>query len=162
METKDNQMMEEEKWSLVIVPKTGLFKLDLRELWRYRDLLVMYIHRDIVTFYKQTILGPLWFLIQPLFTTLMFMFVFGGIAGISTDGLPQPLFYMAGLLCWNYFAECLNRCSDTFNANQNVFGKVYFPRLIVPLSIVVSSIVKMGIQFGLFLFIYLYYKRSFF
>ncbi|WP_455658997.1 ABC transporter permease [Phocaeicola faecalis] len=157
METKDNQMMEEEKWSLVIVPKTGLFKLDLRELWRYRDLLVMYIHRDIVTFYKQTILGPLWFLIQPLFTTLMFMFVFGGIAGISTDGLPQPLFYMAGLLCWNYFAECLNRCSDTFNANQNVFGKVYFPRLIVPLSIVVSSIVKMGIQFGLFLFIYLYY-----
>ena len=123
METKDNQMMEEEKWSLVIVPKTGLFKLDLRELWRYRDLLVMYIHRDIVTFYKQTILGPLWFLIQPLFTTLMFMFVFGGIAGISTDGLPQPLFYMAGLLC----------------------------------RIVVSSIVKMGIQFGLFLFIYLYY-----
>ena len=95
METKDNQMMEEEKWSLVIVPKTGLFKLDLGELWRYRDLLVMYIHRDIVTFYKQTILGPLWFLIQPLFTTLMFMFVFGGIAGISTDGLPQPLFYMA-------------------------------------------------------------------
>ena len=117
----------------------------------------MYIHRDIVTFYKQTILGPLWFLIQPLFTTLMFMFVFGGIAGISTDGLPRPLLYRVGLLCWNYFAECLNRCSDTFNANQNVFGKVYFPRLIVPLSIVVSSIVKMGIQFGLFLFIYLYY-----
>ena len=127
-------MMEEEKWTLVIVP----------------------IRRDIVTFYKQTILGPLWFILQPLFTVLMFMFVFGGIAGISTDGLPRPLFYMAGLLCWNYFAECMNRCSDTFNANQNVFGKVYFPRLIVPLSIVVSSLVKMGIQFILFLFIYLY------
>lgn len=146
-----------EKWTIVIEPKSRLLQLDLKELWQYRDLLVMYIKRDIVTFYKQTILGPIWFVIQPLFTTLMFMFVFGGIAGISTDGLPQPLFYMAGLLCWNYFADCLNRSSDTFNANQNVFGKVYFPRLVVPLSIVVSSMVKMGIQFGLFLLIYLYY-----
>lgn len=154
---KNNKLREQDNWTIIIEPKTSLFKLDFDELWHYRDLLVMYIRRDIVTFYKQTILGPLWFVIQPLFTTLMFMFVFGGIAGISTDGLPQPLFYMAGLLCWNYFADCLNRCSDTFNANQNVFGKVYFPRLIVPLSIVVSSIVKMGIQFGLFLLIYLYY-----
>jgi lipopolysaccharide transport system permease protein len=117
----------------------------------------MYIRRDIVTFYKQTILGPLWFVIQPLFTTLMFMFVFGGIAGIPTDGLPQPLFYMAGLLSWNYFSDCLTRCSDTFNANQQVFGKVYFPRLVVPFSIVISNLVKMGIQFALFLAIYLYY-----
>lgn len=154
---KDTELKGQEEWTIVIQPKTSLFSLDWGELWQYRDLLVMYIKRDIVTFYKQTILGPLWFVIQPLFTTLMFMFVFGGIAGISTDGLPQPLFYMAGLLCWNYFAECLNRCSDTFNANQNVFGKVYFPRLIVPLSVVVSSLVKMGIQFGLFLVIYLYY-----
>lgn len=154
---KDTKLNGQEEWTIVIQPKTSLFSLDWGELWQYRDLLVMYIKRDIVTFYKQTILGPLWFVIQPLFTTLMFMFVFGGIAGISTDGLPQPLFYMAGLLCWNYFAECLNRCSDTFNANQNVFGKVYFPRLIVPLSVVVSSLVKMGIQFGLFLVIYLYY-----
>lgn len=154
---KDNKLRERDGWTIVIKPETSLLKLDFDELWHYRDLLVMYIRRDMVTFYKQTILGPLWFVIQPLFTTLMFMFVFGGIAGISTDGLPQPLFYMAGLLCWNYFAECLNRCSDTFNANQNVFGKVYFPRLIVPLSIVVSSIMKMGIQFGLFLLIYLYY-----
>lgn len=154
---KDTKLNRQEEWTIVIQPKTSLFSLDWGELWQYRDLLVMYIKRDIVTFYKQTILGPLWFVIQPLFTTLMFMFVFGGIAGISTDGLPQPLFYMAGLLCWNYFAECLNRCSDTFNANQNVFGKVYFPRLIVPLSVVVSSLVKMGIQFGLFLVIYLYY-----
>jgi lipopolysaccharide transport system permease protein len=146
-----------DEWDTVIQPRNSLFRLDLDEVWRYRDLLVMYIRRDIVTFYKQTILGPLWFVIQPLFTTLMFMFVFGGIAGISTDGLPQPLFYMAGLLCWNYFADCLNRCSDTFNANQQVFGKVYFPRLVVPLSIVVSNLVKMGIQFVLLLAIYAYY-----
>ncbi len=119
---------EQEKWDIVIKPRSGLFRLDLEEVWLYRDLLVMYIRRDIVTFYKQTVLGPLWFVIQPLLTTVMFMFVFGGIAGIPTDGLPQPLFYMAGLLCWNYFSECLSRCSDTFNANQNVFGKVYFPR----------------------------------
>jgi lipopolysaccharide transport system permease protein len=144
-------------WDTIIQPRNTLFSLNLSEVWRYRDLLIMYIHRDIVTFYKQTILGPLWFVIQPLFTTIMFMFVFGGIAGISTDGLPQPLFYMAGLLCWNYFADCLNRCSDTFNANQQVFGKVYFPRLVVPLSIVVSNLVKMGIQFCLFLAIYIYY-----
>lgn len=157
MEGNNIGKREQKEWTMIIQPKTSFFKLDLNELWQYRDLLVMYIKRDIVTFYKQTILGPLWFVIQPLFTTLMFMFVFGGIAGIPTDGLPQPLFYMAGLLCWNYFAECLNRCSDTFNANQNVFGKVYFPRLIVPLSIVVSGLVKMGIQFGLFLVIYLYY-----
>lgn len=115
---KDNKLRERDGWTIVIKPETSLLKLDFDELWHYRDLLVMYIRRDMVTFYKQTILGPLWFVIQPLFTTLMFMFVFGGIAGISTDGLPQPLFYMAGLLCWNYFAECLNRCSDTFNADR--------------------------------------------
>ena len=123
----------------------------------------MYIRRDIVTFYKQTVLGPLWFVIQPLLTTVMFMFVFGGIAGIPTDGLPQPLFYMAGLLCWNYFSECLSRCSDTFNANQNIFGKVYFPRLVVPLSIVISCMIKMGIQFGLFvLILYLLFVQRIF
>lgn len=149
-----------EDWNIIIEPKTSLFRLDLKEIWRYRDLLVMYVKRDIVTFYKQTILGPLWFLVQPLLTTIMFMFVFGGIAGISTDGLPQPLFYMAGLLCWNYFADCLSRCSDTFNANQNIFGKVYFPRLVVPISIVISNLVKMGIQFGLFVAIYIYYLCS--
>lgn len=151
--TNSNQ----KEWDTLIQPRTSLLQLDLGEVWRYRDLLVMYIRRDIVTFYKQTILGPLWFVIQPLFTTLMFMFVFGGIAGIPTDGLPQPLFYMAGLLSWNYFSDCLTRCSDTFNANQQVFGKVYFPRLVVPFSIVISNLVKMGIQFALFLAIYLYY-----
>jgi lipopolysaccharide transport system permease protein len=151
--TNSNQ----KEWDTLIQPRTSLLQLDIGEVWRYRDLLVMYIRRDIVTFYKQTILGPLWFVIQPLFTTLMFMFVFGGIAGIPTDGLPQPLFYMAGLLSWNYFSDCLTRCSDTFNANQQVFGKVYFPRLVVPFSIVISNLVKMGIQFALFLAIYLYY-----
>lgn len=141
----------------VIEANTSLWNIDLRELWRYHDLIRMYVKRDIVTLYKQTILGPLWFVIQPLITTIMFMVVFGGIAGISTDGLPQPLFYMAGLLCWNYFADCLNKCSQTFTANQNVFGKVYFPRLVVPLSITISNMVKMGVQFGLFLLIYLFY-----
>jgi lipopolysaccharide transport system permease protein len=148
---------EEAPWDLIIRPEHKLLSIDTKELWRYRDLLVMYVKRDIITFYKQTILGPLWFVIQPLLTTLMFMFVFGGIAGISTDGLPQALFYMAGLLCWNYFADCLNRTSDTFNANQNVFGKVYFPRLVVPISIVISNLIKLGIQFCLFLLIYVYY-----
>lgn len=141
----------------VIEANTSLWKIDFRELWRYHDLIRMYVKRDIVTLYKQTILGPLWFVIQPLLTTIMFMVVFGGIAGISTDGLPQPLFYMAGLLCWNYFADCLNKCSQTFTSNQNVFGKVYFPRLVVPLSITISNMVKMGVQFGLFLIIYIFY-----
>jgi lipopolysaccharide transport system permease protein len=120
----------------------------------------MYVKRDIVTFYKQTILGPLWFVIQPLFTPIMFMFVFGGIAGISTDGIPQAVFYLAGLVCWNYFQDCLSKCSDTFNANQAIFGKVYFPRLVVPLSIVISNLIKMAIQFVLFLVVYIYYFAS--
>lgn len=141
----------------VIEANTSIWSIDFKELWRYRDLIRMYVKRDIVTLYKQTILGPLWFIIQPLITTVMFMVVFGGIAGISTDGLPQPLFYMSGLLCWNYFADCLNKCGNTFTANQNVFGKVYFPRLVVPLSITISNLIKMGVQFGLFLTIYLIY-----
>lgn len=152
-----NEKNKSESWDFCIEPHGSLFSLKLREVWQYRDLLRMYVKRDIVTYYKQTILGPLWFFIQPAITTIMFMLVFGGIAGISTDGLPQPLFYMAGLLCWNYFADCLNRCSETFTANQNVFGKVYFPRLVVPLSITVSNLVKMGVQALLFILIYIYY-----
>ena len=144
-------------WDIIITNKNKLLSVDLHEVWRYRDLLSMYVKRDIITFYKQTILGPLWFIIQPLFTTIMFMFVFGGIAGISTDGIPQAVFYLAGLVCWNYFQDCLSKCSDTFNANQAIFGKVYFPRLVVPLSIAVSSLLKMGIQFVLFIIIYLFY-----
>lgn len=147
-------------WDIIITNKSNQFYFDFGELWRYRDLLVMYVKRDIVTFYKQTILGPLWFVIQPLFTTIMFMFVFGGIAGISTDGIPQAVFYLAGLVCWNYFQDCLSKCSDTFNANQAIFGKVYFPRLVVPLSIVISNLIKMFIQFALFLVVYIYYFAS--
>lgn len=150
-------MKSENNWDIIIQPKSKLFSLDFSELWRYRDLIRMYIRRDIVTLYKQTILGPAWYLIQPLLTTIMYMFVFGGIAGISTDGLPQPLFYMAGILCWNYFSECLVRCSETFNENQHVFGKVYFPRLVIPLSVAVSNILKMAIQFCLFIAIYFYF-----
>ena len=149
--------MTDNKWDLIIQNKSSLFHLDLKEVWRYRDLLMMYVKRDIITFYKQTILGPLWFFIQPIMTTVMFMFVFGGIAGISTDGVPQAVFYLAGLVCWNYFSDCLTKCSDTFNANQNIFGKVYFPRLIVPFSIVISNLVKMVIQLALFLIVYIYY-----
>ncbi len=148
------------EWDIIITNKTSLFNIDLGEIWRYRDLLAMYVKRDIVTFYKQTILGPLWFVIQPLFTTIMFMFVFGGIAGISTDGIPQAVFYLAGLVCWNYFQDCLSKCSDTFNANQAIFGKVYFPRLVVPLSIVFSNLIKMAIQFALFFVVYVYYYAT--
>lgn len=150
----------EQNWDIIIQNRSKLFNLDLKEVWRYRDLLIMYVKRDIVTFYKQTILGPLWFVIQPLFTTIMFMFVFGGIAGISTDGIPQAVFYLAGLVCWNYFQDCLIKCSDTFNANQHIFGKVYFPRLVVPLSIVISNLIKMAIQFALFFAVYAYYFFS--
>lgn len=127
------------------------------ELWRYRELLMMFVKRDIVTFYKQTILGPLWFFIQPLFTTIMFMVIFGRMAGISTAGMPQGLFYMSGILCWNYFADCLNRTSTTFKDNQHIFGKVYFPRVVVPVSIIISNLVRFGIQFILFAVIYIYY-----
>lgn len=146
-----------EKWDIEIKPKGGNFELNLKEVWAYRDLLMLYVRRDIVTMYKQTIMGPLWFLIQPLMTTIMYMFVFGGIAGISTDGLPQPLFYMAGILSWQYFGECLGRASGTFSANAGVFSKVYFPRLVVPYSGLISSLVKLGIQLLMFTAIYIYY-----
>ncbi len=141
----------------IITPRRGLLDIDIKGLWRYRDLYVMYIKRDIVTKYKQTILGPLWYVIQPLFTTIMYMFVFGGLAGISTDGAPQPLFYMAGILLWNYFSETFTLCSDIFAANASVFGKVYFPRLVVPLSGATSNLLKMLIQLAMFIIIYAYY-----
>ncbi|MEZ5105570.1 MAG: ABC transporter permease [Draconibacterium sp.] len=150
-------MSNDGNWDLVIKPESRLIDIDFHEIWKYRTLLVMYVKRDIVTFYKQTILGPLWFFIQPLFTTLIFMVIFGGLAGISTNGLPQGLFYMAGILCWNYFADCLNRTSIVFKENQQVFGKVYFPRVLVPVSIIISNLVKFGIQFLLFAIVYVYY-----
>tara|TARA_R110001592_G_scaffold363109_2_gene680479 strand:- start:174959 stop:175819 length:861 start_codon:yes stop_codon:yes gene_type:complete len=142
---------EKQKWNIVIEPKSSLFKLNLKEVWRYRDLLKMFVRRDVVTIYKQTILGPIWFLVQPIMTTLIYMLVFGRIANISTDGTPQVLFYLAGITIWNYFAETFNSTSKTFKENENIFGKVYFPRLIMPLSKVVGGLIKFGIQFALFL-----------
>lgn len=140
-----------------IKPKNKLFEVDFKEIWRYRDLYAMFVKRDIITQYKQTILGPTWFFIQPAMTTIMYMIVFGGIAGISTDTLPQPMFYLAGIVVWQYFSDCLNKTSSTFTANQGIFGKVYFPRLIVPLATVTSNLVRMGIQFLLFILVYIYY-----
>lgn len=149
---------EQENWSTVIKPKEKLLSVDLKEIWAYRDLMMLFVKRNIITQYKQTILGPLWYLIQPLMTTIMYMVVFGGIAKISTDGLPQPLFYLAGISFWQYFADCLNKTSNTFVTNAGIFGKVYFPRLVTPLSDVISNLVRFGIQFGLFLCVYAYYQ----
>lgn len=141
----------------IIKPKNKLFEIDFKEIWQYRDLLSMFIKRDIITQYKQTILGPTWFFIQPALTTIIYMIAFGGIAGISTDGLPQPLFYLAGIVCWNYFSDCLNKTSSTFTTNQGIFGKVYFPRLIVPLSVIISNLMRLGIQLLLFVAVYIYF-----
>lgn len=146
----------EEKYT-EITPNNRLLNFNFKELYAYKDLIAMYVKRDIVTMYKQTILGPLWFVIQPILTTVMFMFVFGNLAGISTDGIPRPIFYFSGIILWNYFASCLNATSNTFTANQGVFGKVYFPRLVVPISVTVSNLVKFFIQFGIFLIIYIVY-----
>lgn len=145
------------EWDLVIEPQSSLLDLNLKDVWRYRDLLWLLVKRDFVSFYKQTILGPLWFFIQPLFTTIIFTFIFGNLAGLSTDGLPQPLFYMAGITAWNYFADCLTKTSTVFRDNANIFGKVYFPRLIMPLSIVVSNLVRFGVQMLLFFLMIGYY-----
>ena len=145
------------EYTTVIKPKNKLFDVDFKEIWNYRDLFSMFVKRDIITQYKQTILGPAWFFIQPAITTIMYMIVFGGIAKIPTDGLPQPLFYLSGIVCWQYFADCLNKTSSTFTTNQAIFGKVYFPRLIVPLSTVASNLVRMGIQFLMFIAVYIYF-----
>jgi len=144
-------------WDLVIEPRGNLFNLNFKELWQYRDLLEMYIKRDIVTFYKQTILGPIWYFVQPIFTTIVFMFIFGGLAKIPTDGIPPALFYLSGITLWNYFSESLTKTSDTFLTNQAIFGKVYFPRLIVPLSITITGLIKMFIQLAIFVAVYIYY-----
>jgi len=146
-----------DEWDLVIEPKGKLFNLNLKEVWRYRDLLVLFVRRDFVASFKQTILGPLWHVIQPALTTIMFLFVFGKIAKIPTDGVPAVLFYMSGISILNYFSSCLLGTSGTFVANAGMFGKVYFPRLVIPLSVVASNIVKLGIQFGLLIVVFIYY-----
>ena len=150
-------MTETEKWTTVIKPKTVLWDIDFKELIQYRDLWRMFVKRDIVTQYKQTILGPLWFFINPIITTAMYMIVFGNIAKISTDGLPQPLFYLSGICLWNYFSTCLLKTSSTFKDNENIFGKVYFPRLVMPISTVTSSLYVFSIQLLLFVAFYVYY-----
>lgn len=147
----------EQKWTTVIQPKNKLFDLKLKELWIYRDLIVMFVKRDFKTMYKQTILGPLWIIINPILTTLMQVVVFGNIANISTDGMPQFLFYMAGNTVWMYFSSCLTKTSNTFVGNANVFGKVYFPRLVTPISIVLSGLITFAVQFAIFLVSDIYY-----
>lgn len=153
-------ILKEEKFSNEIKPQSALIDLKLREIWRYRDLVKMFVKRDLVTLYKQTILGPLWYLIQPILTTVVFTVIFGKVAKIPTEGLPPILFYLAGITAWNYFAESFKKTSDTFKQNQNIFGKVYFPRVIMPLSVVISSLLKFGIQLILFIgfIIYFWYK----
>jgi lipopolysaccharide transport system permease protein len=144
-------------WLFEIKPKDNLFSLNTKEVWQYRDLLFLFVKRDIVTVYKQTILGPLWYLIQPLFTSIIFTIIFNNVAGIKTGSIPPFLFNLAGVMVWNYFTSCLNDTSDTFKKNASIFGKVYFPRIIVPLSIVVSNLLKFGIQFLIFIVFYIYY-----
>lgn len=152
-------MESTKKWTEVIGAKTSLFSIDLKEVWRYRDLLFLFVKRDFVTFYKQTILGPLWFIIQPLLTTLIYVIIFGNVARISTDDSPKILFYLAGITIWNYFSDTLLKTSSVFTSNAAIFGKVYFPRLVMPLSLVISALIKFGVQFVIFaiaLFYYLY------
>ena len=142
---------------MVIEPQRSLLDLRLGELWRYKDLVMLFVRRDFVSVYKQTILGPIWYLIQPLLTTLTFTFIFGSVASLPTDGLPQLLFYMSGTVVWSYFASCLTKTSETFVQNANLFGKVYFPRLAVPISILISNLVTFLIQFAMFLAFVLYF-----
>lgn len=154
--------MEDKYWTAIVKPKTGWFDIDLNEVFQYRDLIKMFIKRDFKTMYKQTILGPLWIIISPLFTTLMFTIVFGKIANISTDGIPQFLFYMSGNIIWSYFSTVLSKTSNTFISNVSIFGKVYFPRLVMPISVSISSLINFGVQFFMFIgfLIYFYIKGS--
>ncbi len=151
---------EQSNWTMIIEPRRGWLDLRLAELWAARDLIMLFVWRDFVSVYKQTILGPLWYLIQPLLTTLVFTIIFGRIAALPTDGLPQFLFYLSGTVIWSYFAECLNKTSQTFITNANLFGKVYFPRLAVPVSILISNLITFAIQFVLFLVFVIYYMLS--
>lgn len=149
--------MAKDEWSLIIEPKTGWFDINLKEIWQYRDLIWMFVKRDFTTFYKQTILGPLWVIINPLLTTSMFTVVFGMIAGISTDSIPKFIFYMSGNILWAYFSSCLTKTATTFTGNARLFGKVYFPRLIMPISVTVSGLINFGIQMVLFIVLIIVY-----
>ena len=153
MNTTDNT----NDWLFEITPKNKFFSLNLKEVWQYRDLLFLFVKRDVITVYKQTVLGPLWYLIQPLFTSITFTIIFNNVAGIDTGSIPPFLFNLAGIMVWNYFTSCLNGTSDTFKSNAGIFGKVYFPRIITPLSVVISNLIKFGIQFLIFVFFYIIY-----
>lgn len=153
-------MSNTKEWDIEISPKTSLFQIDFKEIWRFRDLLSLFIKREIVSVYKQTILGPIWFFIQPILTTLVFTVVFGNIAQISTDGQPKILFYLSGIVLWTYFSEAITSTSSTFTANAAIFGKVYFPRIIMPLSKVISNLLKLCIQFLLLILIYGYFLAT--
>ncbi|MNS16497.1 Teichoic acid translocation permease protein TagG [compost metagenome] len=152
-----HEQNSDKQWTEVIEPSASLLNINLKEVWRYRDLLFLLVHRDFVTFFKQTILGPIWFFVSPIFTTIIFTFVFGNIAKISTDGVPQVAFYLCGVTLWNYFSSALTATSSVFKNNAAMLGKVYFPRLIMPLSIVVSNLMQFAIQFGLFILVVIYY-----
>jgi len=147
----------EKEWLFEITPKNKFFTLNLKEVWHYRDLLMLFVKRDVVTVYKQTVLGPLWYLIQPLFTSVTFTIIFNTVAGIETGTIPPFLFNLTGIMVWNYFTACLSGTSDTFKANASIFGKVYFPRIITPLSVVISNLIKFGIQFFIFVAFYLFF-----
>jgi len=153
----NKKIPNKEDWLFEITPKNKLLSLNLKEVWKYRDLLMLFVKRDVVTLYKQTILGPLWYLIQPLFTSIIFTIIFNKVAGIETGNIPPFLFNLAGVTSWNYFKECLTATSDTFKKNANLFGKVYFPRIIMPMSIVISNLLKFGIQLAVFIGFYIFY-----
>ncbi|WP_336837849.1 ABC transporter permease [Sphingobacterium siyangense] len=155
---QEDQKIERGYWTEIIEPQSSLLSLNLREIWRYRDLLLLLVKRDFVTYFKQTVLGPIWFFVNPIFTTLMYTLVFGNIAGLSTDGSPQIAFYLSGVVLWNYFATSLNQTATVFTTNATIFGKVYFPRLVMPLAIVTSNLMQFGVQFLLFIGIVIYYS----
>lgn len=152
-----NNFNDNKDWLFEITPKNKFFSLNFKEIWQYRDLLFLFVKRDVITVYKQTVLGPLWYLIQPLFTSVTFTIIFNNVAGINTGKIPPFLFNLAGISVWNYFTACLNGTSDTFKANASIFGKVYFPRIITPLSIVISNLIKFGIQFLIFIIFYVFF-----
>jgi lipopolysaccharide transport system permease protein len=151
------QLEDNEPWDLILEPKTKWYSLGLSQIFRFKDLLLLFVRRDFVSIYKQTILGPIWFFIQPIITAITYAIIFGMLANISTEGIPPILFYMCGITLWNYFSDTLVKTSETFTANSSIFGKVYFPRMVVPLSVVLSNIVKFGIQFLLFIAVWVYY-----
>lgn len=151
-------LKKSDEWDYIIQPKNKWYELNLKEVWTYRDLLLLFVRRDFISAYKQTVLGPLWFVIQPCLTTIAFTLVFGNIAQLSTEGIPKLLFYLSGITIWNYFADCFYKTSAIFAANQNLFGKVYFPRLVMPISAMISNLIKFGIQVILFLCVWIYFN----